>query len=360
MIAVHCRRRRTSRPCGRAGLAFIEMLVVVAVIGVLVALLLPALLQAREGARKTQCRNNLKQIGIALHNFHDAHGSFPPGWTGPRYDQNGLIVRPADFGCLWAWSAYLLPQLDQATLHDQLDVRGISDPPGPGKPLDVPLGVFLCPSDIGGPESGWGLYRGTWTESGYSPTLVKGYAKSNYAGVNGRGHAPFQAVSDQTESTSAVRGIFGDETRTRMADLRDGASNTLAVGERETTRSYARQRPRGAVWMRNVGELVADGAEPDLGGTTILATATPGESVGDGSLGATPFVGIYCDANSVAGVTGESAPLNRSAYAFSSMHGGGVFFLFADGRVRLISEDIDPATYGALGAMADGGIVPSF
>ena len=360
MTAAHNRRGRTNPPCRRAGLAFIEMLVVVAVIGVLMALLLPALLQAREGARKTQCRNNLKQIGLALHNFHDVHGSFPPGWTGPRYDQNGLIVRPADFGCLWAWSAYLLPQLDRAVLHDQLDVFGISDPPSPGKPLDVQLGVFLCPSDAGGPESGWGLYRGTWTESGYSISLVKGYAKSNYAAVNGGGYAPFQAMSNQTESTSGVRGIFGSETHTRMADILDGASNTLAVGEREMTRTYDRQRPRGAVWMRNVGELVADGGEFNYGGATILASQSLAESAGDGSVGAAPFVGIYCDANSVAGVTGESAPLNRSAHAFSSMHGGGVFFLFADGRVRLISEDIDATTYGALGAMADGETVPAF
>ena len=91
----------------------------------------------------------------------------------------------------------------------------------------------------------------------------------------------------------------------------------------------------------------------------MLSAATAGESADD-SLGAAPFVGIYCDANSVAGVTGESAPPNRAAYAFSSMHGEGVFFLFADGRVRLISEDIDLGTYGALGAMGDGEIVPAF
>jgi prepilin-type processing-associated H-X9-DG protein len=362
MSSSSSRRRRQARTSNaRTGFAFVELLIVIAVIGVLVALLLPAIVQAREAARKAQCRNNLKQIGIALHHFHDVRGSFPPGWSGIQFNGDGSILRPADLGCLWAWGAYLLPQLDQATLHERLQVLGVSDPPAPGDERDVSLEVLLCPSDAGGPESGWGLYRAEWTDSGMSLDLLKGYAKSNYAAVNGRGTSKFQAEIPFGAPPASERGIFGEDTRTQHRDILDGASNTFAVGEREMTREHKRQRPRGAAWIRNVGELVAevniDGpiAGAPFGGDFRVAAEDDGES-----SGAAPFVGIYCNANSVVGTTGEHAPLNRSAHGFGSLHAGGAFFLFADGSVRFISQNIESTTYGLLGSMADGEVVSGF
>ena len=364
MMSASSRRRRPERTSkGRtAGFAFVELLIVIAVIAVLVALMLPAIVQAREAARKAQCRNNLKQIGIALHNFHDTHGSFPPGWSGIQFNGDGSILRPADLGCLWAWGAYLLPQLDQTALHERLQVLGVSDPPAPGEKLDVALQVLICPSDAGGPESGWGLYRAQWTDSGLSMDLLKGYAKSNYAAVNGRGTSPFQAEMPFAAVSGPARGIFGEDTRTQHRDILDGASNTFAVGEREMTRTHNRQPPRGAAWIRNVGELVAEVtiegaiAGAPFGGANFQAAAgDDGES-----SGAAPFVGIYCNASSVVGTTGEHAPLNRSANAFGSLHAGGAFFLFADGSVRFVSENIDSTTYGLLGSMADGEVVSGF
>ncbi len=341
----------------RPGFTAVELFVAVTVIGVLAASLIPAVMQARESARRMQCQSNLKQMGVALHDYHDTNGAFPPGWTSIQFSQDGSIVRPVDLGCLWAWGAYLLPQLDQAPLHDHLGVLGVVDPPPPGERFDVALPMFVCPSDAGGHESGWGLYR--WNDTDPVASLVKGYAKSNYAAVNGSGAAPFQLIYDPSDTDLPTAGIFGNETRTRFQDVRDGTSHTLAVGEREMTRSHDKERPRGAVWIRNVGELVVgfDRTTPAVAGT--LSDDPPPDAVSDDSLLA-PFAAIHCDANSVVGVTGAAAPLNRTSTGFSSLHPGGALFLFADGSVRFLSDEIDPDVYGLLGSMSDGRHVPDF
>jgi prepilin-type N-terminal cleavage/methylation domain-containing protein len=351
------RKRRTFRARRRA-FTLIELIVVIGVTGVLLALVLPAVLDAREAARRVQCQSNLRQTGIALHSFHDTHGLFPPGWSSIQLDEHGGVLRPADFGCLWAWSAYLLPQIDRAVLHERLGVLGAADPPAPGEELDVRLPIFICPSDAGGPESGWGLYR--WGSMGEEPiaTLVKGYAKSNYAAVNGRGDAPYEAVFEFAAPTHSGAGMFGNESLTRFRDIVDGASQTLAVGEREMTRGSGKSRPRGAVWIRNVGELLAGSGHPVSAGFSppLQPSSLPDDSSDDVHV----FLSIHCDASSVVGIAGEHAPLNTSSLGFSSLHVGGAFFLLADGSVRFLSDQIDLDTYGRLGAMADGGHVGEF
>jgi prepilin-type N-terminal cleavage/methylation domain-containing protein/prepilin-type processing-associated H-X9-DG protein len=345
---------RRSHRRDRAGFTLIELWVSVAIIGVIASVALPAIFQAREAARRTQCQNNLRQMGIALHNFHETHERFPPGWSSIQLSEDGSIIRPADFGCLWAWGAYLLPQLDQPALHDQLGVTGFKDPPAPGEELDLSLTTFLCPSDVAARESGWGLYR--WDEFGDPPSsvLVKGYAKSNYIAVNGNDVSPFQTRYTPDTPESPRAGIFGNESRTRIAHILDGTSNTLAVGERQMTHGFEKREPRGAVWMRNVGELLAD-----------VPTTKTTKASSLGSLPPTPenlwlFFAIHCDANSVVGVTTREAPLNQSEYGFSSQHPGGANFLFADGSVRFLSDSIDPTTYENLGSMADGEVLVEF
>ncbi|MBL8850197.1 MAG: DUF1559 domain-containing protein [Planctomycetaceae bacterium] len=329
----------------------IELSVAVAIIGVIASVIVPAVFQARESARRVQCQNNLRQTGIALHSFHETHGRFPPGWSGIQFSDDGSILRPADLGCLWAWGAHLLPQLDHSPLFEQLDVSGFSDPPAPGDKLDVSLDVFLCPSDIAGRDSGWGLYR--WEEEGES-TLLKGYARSNYIAVNGSDASPSVVLDARSWDEPLLTGIFGNETRTTLAEVLDGASNTLAVGERAMSRRDAKEEPRGAVWIRNVGELLS--ISQTSGTATMKASGTP-PVVG---LSVLPFAAIHCDANSVVGVTNRESPLNQTPVGFSSRHPGGANFLFADGAVRFISERIETATYERLGAMADGEVVAEF
>jgi prepilin-type N-terminal cleavage/methylation domain-containing protein len=108
-------RSRSRRSCVSRGFTLIELLVVIAVIAVLIALLLPAVQQAREAARRSQCKNNLKQLALALHNYHDVHNSLPPGWI-----EDPAITGQEDG--IWAWSAFLLPMLEQTALHQQLNV----------------------------------------------------------------------------------------------------------------------------------------------------------------------------------------------------------------------------------------------
>jgi len=344
---------RETRRTDRAGFTLVELWVSVAMIGVIASVVLPALFQAREAAWRTQCQNNLRQMGTALHSFHETHERFPPGWSSIQFSEDGSIVRPADFGCLWAWGAYLLPQLDQPALHDQLEVSGFRDPPAPGEELDLSLTTFLCPSDIDARESGWGLYR--WDAADDPSTvLVKGYAKSNYIAVNGNDVAPFQSLYSESVSQSPRAGIFGNESRTKFAHIVDGTSNTLAVGEREMARAHNKRQPRGAIWMRNVGELIAD-----VPAAKSAETSTYGGPPTKG-LGLDLFFAIHCDANSVVGVTTRESPLNRSEYGFSSQHPGGANFLFADGAVRFLSDNIDPATYEYLGSMADGEVIGEF
>ena len=126
----------------RAGFTLVELLVVIAIIGVLMGLLLPAVQSARESARRLQCGNNLKQIALALHGYHNAYETLPPGWLwSPPSDNSG--------GSSWAWSVFVLPHLEQDTLFTKLQVSNGELVPPPGSPTDLTLSVFVCPADAG-------------------------------------------------------------------------------------------------------------------------------------------------------------------------------------------------------------------
>jgi len=205
----------------RRGFTLIELLVVIAIIAILIALLLPAVQQAREAARRSQCKNNLKQIGLALHNYHDVFSTFPPGWIGV---ENGLPSPEGESG--FAWGTMILPYLDQAPLYNQFNYTLAMDLAPNRGVLDNYLDVFSCPSD---PKPN------TFTIQDRNSTDVE-LAVSNYVGVfgtteihdceNAPGTAPVtssgQCVSD---------GVFFHNSRIKMRDIIDGTSSTLMVGE---------------------------------------------------------------------------------------------------------------------------------
>lgn len=325
----------------RRGFSLVELLVVIAIIGILVALLLPAVQQAREAARRVGCRNNLKQIGLALHNYHDLHTVFPPGWVQSKINSNTGIQNNADRGCSWAWSAFLLPMLDQQPFYAAMEISRGEDPPDVTHEHNRTLPVFLCPSDSGGPDSGYGVVRNNSLANPPIYEVLGTYAKSNYPAVNGRGKENLSSTTMVVVPDVPTEvGMFGLQSRTKIRDIQDGLTNTFAVGEREsvsneTNLEGTQTKAKGATWIRNFGTLyTAD--------STVFGAST----------------GTACDQASVTGVTHPDLTINSHRKgSFSSVHSGGAFFLIADGSVRFINQSIDRTIYSYLGSIKDRQII---
>jgi prepilin-type N-terminal cleavage/methylation domain-containing protein len=197
----------------RRAFTLIELLVVLAIIGVLIGLLLPAVQKVREAAARLKCQNNLKQIGIALHGYHDAAGRFPPGYRDPRPDDKA--------GPGWGWAVFLLPFVEQRALHDQIDPDrtlpgGGSDTPPPTPETLTALTVYRCPSDPG-PEA----------NENYD-----GHATANYRGVGwGRPKTGMGPKGLMITDLTDPNGVLFRNSRVRAADVTDGLSGTLFVTE---------------------------------------------------------------------------------------------------------------------------------
>jgi prepilin-type N-terminal cleavage/methylation domain-containing protein len=211
----------------RRGFTLIELLVTIVVILVLIAALIPAVYQAREAARQSQCQNNLKQVGMALLNYHETNETFPPGWLPPHPDD----PTGADS---WAWSVLVIAHLEASPLYNRLrDQRDF--PPAGGSRLDVRIPVYRCPTDA----------------SPRANRFYAGYATSNYAGVHGGG---IPAVRDGLDHPG--NGIFSELRTVTLQDLVDGESETLLAGERafRTTGNAA------GIWMRSINKA-GDGGD---------------------------------------------------------------------------------------------------
>ena len=301
-------RTRLSRTRRTRGFTLIELLVVIAIIAVLIALLLPAVQQAREAARRMQCRNNLKQLGLALHNYHDRALCFPPGYLSRINPSDG-----SDLGPGWGWGAFLLPELDQAPLYHRINFN--FDLAGPTN-LAVRtqfLAAFYCPSDRQ-------LNRFAVNDAG--GTLVANVAQASYVGVNGNG-----GVSD---SAATNDGSFLENRVFRAADMTDGLSNTFFIGERSTTMSYVS-------WVG----AVTNGIVPSRRDPTASEAA----------------------AALVLGHCGPHLPNNPAvtdADALSSAHPQGVNMLLGDGSVRNVSSNMSQQIYDALATRQGGEFIGEF
>jgi prepilin-type N-terminal cleavage/methylation domain-containing protein/prepilin-type processing-associated H-X9-DG protein len=205
-----------SKPISRRGFTLIELLVVIAIIAVLIGLLLPAVQKVREAANRTQCRNNLKQIGLALHSYHDRMGLFPPGYVSTQRFPDGTEGGPG-----WGWAAHLLPDLEQDNVHRLISFpNGVRDPIHAGVRVKH-LAVFRCPSDERIDTFIVDSTDGRQTE----------VAHSNYVGLFGN--------NEIEDNPNAGNGLFFRNSRVRIPDVTDGLSNTLAVGERSSNLSKA-------------------------------------------------------------------------------------------------------------------------
>jgi prepilin-type N-terminal cleavage/methylation domain-containing protein/prepilin-type processing-associated H-X9-DG protein len=279
----------------RSAFTLIELLVVIAIIAVLIGLLLPAVQRVRETAARIQCKNNLKQIGLALHGYHDRMNGFPPGYFS-NVDASGNDTGPG-----WGWASYLLADVEQDNLLKRIDfTRDVGDPANAG-PCQTFLKVFFCPSDP---------LDGTFTVSGTSAVVARG----NYVAINGNG-----GVTDHAADND---GAFLRNSNFRTKDITDGLSNTFFVGERCTGMSYP-------TWTG----AVTGGAVPSIRDPSSVE-------------GAPALVMSHC---------GPHLPNNpdvTDADAVASYHIQGVNFLYGDGSVHSINSSIAVQLYDALASRA--------
>ena len=330
-------RKRLSR-----GFTLIELLVVIAIIAILIALLLPAVQQAREAARRTQCRNNLKQIGLAFHNYHDAFSVFPPGVV----DANRATNSPADSvnnTNALGWGTMILPYLDQGPLYDRIAQltsnfaapwydtnfdNSIDDPIM--EPARTGLAVFSCPSDP------MGLLNQDARLNGVN------LGKSNYLAIAGIG----AVQTDSNGNDRAYRnGMFWGNSSRRFRDITDGSSNTIFVSEKTT-----QDDPVGST---------------QCGGTRC--TWSGGIWIGPRPY--TPPAGWHpslrmMDITNVGGQSGYG--FGSGAWSWvddwvaKGVHEGGMQILLGDGSVRFLTESIDFAVYRALHTPNGGETIGQF
>jgi prepilin-type N-terminal cleavage/methylation domain-containing protein len=292
----------TQRRCRtKAAFTLVELLVVIAVIGVLISLLLPAVQAAREAARRTSCFNNLKQIGLALHMYHDSLRTLPSGWIALD-PASGLPLPDGEPG--WAWGAMVLPFLEQANISDRLINYGlpITDPVHQTARTTV-LKIYRCPSDPG--DDLFDL-----PSEADPSTILARLATSNYVGCFGHGEVEF--CEHQPPGTICRgSGTFFHMVGVRFADIRDGLSQTFLVGERSSRYGYS-------TWLG-----VVSGAKEAMERVVGVADHLPNTK------------GIHLD-------------------DFSSQHPAGANFLLGDGSVRLINERMDLRVFQAMGTRAGG------
>jgi prepilin-type N-terminal cleavage/methylation domain-containing protein len=279
----------------RRGFTLIELLVVIAIIGVLIALLLPAVQMAREAARRTQCANNLKQIGLAFQNYHDGHRVFPPGYVaGMPFADGASDVSPG-----WGWSTFLLPYVDQSQVFDSINTSTPIASPDNATVILTSVSTYLCPSD---------LTRGPFAVLDASGATITTAAPSSYAACIGGDESD---VAMGANGDGCGLGVFFRNSRISIGQISDGTSQTILAGERAW--SNAKGVWAGAI---NFGTMRRGEANPCPPSTTFYPAAA--------------LVLAHSHLNNT------NSDADGGLDDFSSNHPQGSYFIFADGSVRFI------------------------
>ena len=294
----------------RRAFTLIELLVVIAVIAVLIGLLLPAVQKVRESASRLKCANNLKQLGLACHNYHDSQKSFPPGYLATSsYSDGATDTAPG-----WGWAAFLLPYLEQDNLYRQINFAQ----PVQGAAAAQVLPGFLCPSDVVPPSP--------FTVTGAAGSPVALLAPSSYAATCG------PDASDVADPTGL--GAFYRNSQTRLTDLTDGTSQTVMIGDRAWSQ------------VQGIWAGAPSGAITRAGPRNPWPNAT-----------ASAAVLVLVHNNWINIRTDSDGGLDD----FSSYHTAGVNLLFADGSVHFVQsitgEGQLHADFQALGTRAGGEVI---
>jgi prepilin-type N-terminal cleavage/methylation domain-containing protein/prepilin-type processing-associated H-X9-DG protein len=300
------------------GFTLIEVLVVIAIVGLLIALLLPAVQATREAARRAQCADNLKQFGLALHNYHDLIGSFPPAYVSAV--PPGVENYP-ELGTGWGWGAMILGQLEQRPVFDSVNFQMPIPDAASGTPRRTVLSVFLCPSST--PD---GPTRVTGDED-QAVVLVDDVAAGQYVASAGQGEVE--------ELPGSNNGLLFRNSRIAFRDVTDGLGQTLLVGER--SRNLA-----DATWVGAVasGHVCTNPRWPvrDCATSNVMVMANTGPWPDE------PWVNV---------------PNHKGSKAddYWSLHPGGCNFMLGDGSVRFIKESVNPTVFSALASRAGGEVV---
>ena len=295
-----------------SGFTLIELLVVIAIIAVLIALLLPAVQQAREAARRTQCRNNLKQIGLAAHNYHSTFNAFPAG----RYSLAGTMFLGHSAQTM------LLPYFDQAPLYAQMNTSiGFNGQPNFNTPAITILSGLICPSNPVNEGVNW---TGGTNPAGTDPNNDS--ARTHYEPISDSGTG---RLSSSSLVTTNGNGMFFHDSKVRIGDVIDGTTNTLMFCEIVAT---GPGRYDCCAWM-----AYADGIGTQNGINAPFRSTPNGQP---------PFLHDMYNGNSFSGP--------------ASYHVGGSHFLMGDGSVRFISQNLSQTTLTSLTTRAGGEVVGEF
>jgi prepilin-type N-terminal cleavage/methylation domain-containing protein len=326
---------RPTRP-PRPGFTLIELLVVIAIIAILIGLLLPAVQKVREAAARIKCSNNLKQIGLAMHNYASAHGPYPPAFKNPA--PQGTCSNIGSWSAWyypgWGWGTIILPFAEQDALYKQLNPDNKSFGLNPSSTLvarpsynplaQTKLALFRCPSDTGPDLNAFRL--GT----GLVPETDGPFATSNYRAVCGTDNAaplpPCLSGSGFFIPGQDRNGVLWQNSKIKFTDILDGTSNTVVVGECifEANPQPPNQPKWAAIWAGHTGLY-------------------------NGGIRISDVMWHLDD---------TSAKINGPAtQAFGSRHSGGAFFGFADGSTRFFRESSDPAVTKWLGHRSDGKVL---
>ncbi len=348
----------TRLPRRRArGFTLIELLVVIAIIGVLIGLLLPAVQAAREAARRAQCTNNLKQIGVALHNYVSATGVFPPGYISAvnrsvldacNQDAENTPGQGVDTGSGWAWGSMILPYLEQGPVYNSINFNlSVAYHQNDTASLTT-VNLYLCPSDFGPdtipvfadpPDP---AQPGTYSAANVVDTLARG----NYVGMYGIGEICAQSGSlDSVNNNGAGpegthAGMFYRNSHVSFADITDGSSSTIAVGERSHNLSYV-------TWVaRSIDGWL--GKTSPLEGGTDKFDPSPEESW-------TQIMGPVGLEDGTRTINNPEAHVED----YWSLHPGGANMLFADGSVHFLKSSINPIPWRSLATRNLGEVISS-
>ncbi|WP_339734081.1 DUF1559 domain-containing protein [uncultured Gimesia sp.] len=291
-------KTRSKHPNSR-GFTLIELLVVIAIIAILIALLLPAVQQAREAARRSQCKNNLKQMGIAFHNYHETFRILPPG-----FNVDLVVANTSTGNGGLGWSGSILPGIDQANVYNTIDFNADWGTGANEEACATFISVYRCPSD----------------------TTVD---HRNHDGIDGRVPTSYLAcysgtrTSDSEANVTDADGTFFLNSSIRLRDITDGTTNTIAAGE--CINNFDVFKDHFYIGSTSIGGW--DGAPREYS-EHVASTGVPMNTTNE--------------------------------VAFGSLHPGGAHFLLLDGSVRFLSENMSQTIYSYLGSRADGKVIGEF